>query len=204
MSHSPAIASAVSASQHPTDSPRPAARSAAHAHPHPTQTNRSMRQARVPTCAPVLASPSHTAQQTTALFKFACHTVQTPGPKSSRTAMKFVLRRPSTYQHGISTYEKYTTVYCHVLPCTATYCQKYVLVRTCTYFWSFLCTSTYQYVLVCTAMQKITKSMYLYYGRHTIRAQGCTRRYVPVCQGTNTYRHKLGVQNSRCCSCCCL
>ncbi len=79
------------------------------------------------------------------------------GAKSSRSAMKFVLRSTSMYQHGISAYEKMlnhvlpctvTSMNCLVLTCTALYsgCQKYVLVLTRTYFWSFVCTSTYRYV----------------------------------------------------------
>ncbi len=110
--------------------------------------------------------------------------------KSSRTAMTFVLRRTSTYQHGISTYEKKynhvlpcTAMYCHVLPCTAIYCQKYVLVRTRTYFCSFVCISPYRYVPVCTAMRKFTNSTYRYmHHKSTWRYKAehtSTYRYVP-------------------------
>jgi hypothetical protein len=110
------------------------------------------------------------------------------GAKSSRTAMKSVLGRTSTYQHGISMYEKIysherpcTAIYQHILTCTAMNFKKYILVRTGTYFWSFVCTSTYRYVLVCTAMRKFTKSTY-----QCIHHKS-TNRYVLVHTGTHWY-----------------
>jgi hypothetical protein len=101
--------------------------------------------------------------------------------------MKFVLRRTSTYQHGISTYQKMyshvlpcTAMYCHVLPCTAMYCQKYVLVRTRTCFWSFVCTSMYLYVL-CTCMYCHAKNYQKYIHVRT------TQEYKVVRKGTYRY-----------------
>ncbi len=105
--------------------------------------------------------------------------------------MKLVLtgRRTSTYQHGISTYEKMfnhhvlpcTSISCLVLTCTALYCQKYVLVRTCTYV---LVICLYQYVPLCTAMRKFPKVCTSMYYR---RVHTGTYRYrdVHVCTATN-------------------
>ncbi len=63
------------------------------------------------------------------------------GAKCSRKAMKFVLGRTSTYQHGISMYEKKysherpcTAMYQHILTYTAMYFERYMLLRTGTYF----------------------------------------------------------------------
>jgi hypothetical protein len=99
-------------------------------------------------------------------------------------------RRTSTYQHGISMYEKMynhvlpcTAIYCYVLPCIDMYSQKYELVRTCTYFRPFVCTSTYRYVPVCTAMQKFTKITYQYVHHKS------TRRYTGKAVHTSTYRY---------------
>jgi hypothetical protein len=106
-----------------------------------------------------------------------------------------------THQHGISTYQKMytpawnqyvpenaqscTALYCHVLPkvCTSTAKSTYlyVLVRTRTYFLSFICSSTYWYVPVCTDMRKLTKSTYRYIHHKS------TSRNILVRTGTYQY-----------------
>ncbi len=112
------------------------------------------------------------------------------GAKSSRHSIKFVLRRTSTYQDGISTYEKfhrkYTIMSDHVLPCTSMY--YYVLlcatkVRTRTYWYVFLSIFLYQYVLVRISMYCHAKIDQKHVQVRTLDAymavHGGTYQYVP-------------------------
>ncbi len=79
--------------------------------------------------------------------------------------MKFVLcRTSSTYQHGISKYEK---MYNHVLPCTVMYCHVLLKVRSRTYSYVLLVICLYQYVPICTGMYSYAKNYQKYVPERT-------------------------------------
>ncbi len=81
---------------------------------------------------------------------------------------------PAWNQNVPENVQSCTAMYCHVLPCTAMYCQKYALVRTSTYFESFVRTGMYLYVLPCENLPKVHTSIC------TTRVQGGTYQYIQV------------------------
>ncbi len=111
------------------------------------------------------------------------------GAKSSRSAVKYVLRRTSTYQH-VPAWNQYvrenvpscTALYFHNPPCTSI--NSFVLpkVRIGTYSYVLLVICLCQYVLVCTAMRKFPK---VRTGMYYRRVHNGTCRYVQVCTAIN-------------------